>query len=83
MRLPSLHIVFATSFFFQVLHIFMFFLYLIIFNVDVMKTWAGFASLFLGFSFIFGNSIRTTYESVIFLFLAHPYDVGDALLLEG
>jgi len=99
--------------------------YLIIFNVDVMKTWAGFASLFLGFSFIFGNSIRTTvsgrgaagrrkpnrpalrsgvwcctsrchsfshasclyifpfccaqYESVIFMFLAHPYDVGDAL----
>lgn len=38
--------------------------YLIIFNVDVMKTWAGFASLFLGFSFIFGNSIRTMVSGV-------------------
>lgn len=37
---------------------------LIIFDVDVLKAWAGFASLFLGLSFIFGNSIRTTYENV-------------------
>lgn len=27
-------------------------------------------------------SFPPQYESVIFLFLAHPYDVGDALLLE-
>ncbi|KAL4448058.1 hypothetical protein ABPG75_005277 [Micractinium tetrahymenae] len=65
------------------LHIFMGFLYLIIFNVDVLKTWAGFASLFLGLSFIFGNSIRTTYENVVYLFLVHPYDIGEVLLVDN
>ena len=38
------------------------FMYLVIFDVDVLKTWAGFASLFIGLSFVFGNSIRTTCE---------------------
>ncbi|EFN57637.1 hypothetical protein CHLNCDRAFT_57189 [Chlorella variabilis] len=65
------------------LHILMGFIYLLIWDVDVLKTWAGFASLFLGFSFIFGNSIRTTYENVVFLFMVHPYDVGDSIFIDN
>ncbi|CAN0878811.1 Mechanosensitive ion channel protein 8 [Linum grandiflorum] len=28
-------------------------------------------------SFIFGNTCKTLFESIIFLFIVHPYDVGD------
>lgn len=39
--------------------------------------------MFLAFAFVFGNSLRNMYESVIFLFVMHPYDVGDALFING
>ena len=41
--------------------------------------WLLFSSVVLAFAFIFGNSIRQLYEAVIFLFVIHPYDVGDWL----
>ena len=44
------------------IHILFGFFYLLIFGVDVLKTWATFASFLIGFSFIFGTSIRTTCE---------------------
>lgn len=28
-------------------------------------------------AFIFGNTVKTVFESIIFLFIVHPYDVGD------
>ena len=30
-----------------------------------------------------GNSIRTVFECVVFLFVVHPFDVGDTVLLGG
>ena len=50
-------------------------------QVNVNKVWLTVSSVLLGFSFVFGTSIRTTFESVVFLFVVHPYDVGDMLLL--
>jgi hypothetical protein len=32
---------------------------------------------------IFGNSLKTSWENMLFLFLQHSYDVGDVLELEG
>lgn len=52
-------------------------------QVDVNKVWLSFSSVFLAFVFVFGNSLRNMYESVIFLFVMHPYDVGDALFING
>jgi hypothetical protein len=34
------------------------------------------SSMTLAFAFIFGNSLRTLYESVVFLFVVRPYKVG-------
>lgn len=51
--------------------------------MDVNKVWLSFSSVFLAFVFVFGNSLRNMYESVIFLFVMHPYDVGDALFING
>ncbi|CAK0787367.1 hypothetical protein CVIRNUC_010587 [Coccomyxa viridis] len=62
-----------------VLHIVFIFFYLMIYNVDIQKVWLLFSSVVLAFAFIFGNSIRQLYEAVIFLFVIHPYDVGDWL----
>jgi hypothetical protein len=50
-------------------------------QVNVSKVWLTVSSVLLGFSFVFSTSIRTTFESVVFLFVVHPYDVGDMLLL--
>lgn len=50
-------------------------------QVDLSKAWLTFSSIVLAFAFIFGNSIRNMYEAVIFLFVVHPFDVGDVLLM--
>ncbi|ESQ50814.1 hypothetical protein EUTSA_v10023104mg [Eutrema salsugineum] len=34
-------------------------------------------------AFIFGNSLKTVFESIIFLFIIRPYDVGDRLLIDN
>ncbi|GAA0155726.1 ion channel [Lithospermum erythrorhizon] len=33
--------------------------------------------------FIFGNTCKTTFEAIIFLFVMHPYDVGDRIEIDG
>ncbi|PNH11269.1 Mechanosensitive ion channel protein 10 [Tetrabaena socialis] len=49
--------------------------------VNVRELWLTFSSVTLAFVFVFGNSIRSIYEAVLYLFVVHPYDVGDWLLL--
>jgi len=50
-------------------------------QVNVSKVWLTVSSVLLAFSFIFSAAISNTFESVIFLFVVHPFDVGDVLLL--
>ncbi|KAK2974868.1 hypothetical protein RJ640_020783 [Escallonia rubra] len=33
--------------------------------------------------FVFGNTCKTTFEAIIFLFVMHPYDVGDRCEVDG
>lgn len=65
-----------------IIHTIFLFIYLIIFEVNVMETYLGLSSLVLAFSFVFGNSIRTMFENVIFLFVVHPFDIGDTIFFE-
>lgn len=32
---------------------------------------------------IFGNLLRNAFESILFLFIVHPFDVGDRVSVEG
>jgi hypothetical protein len=32
---------------------------------------------------ILGNLLRNTFESLLFLFIVHPFDVGDKVFIEG
>eukprot|EP00208_Stichococcus_sp_RCC1054_P005886 CAMPEP_0206144266 /NCGR_PEP_ID=MMETSP1473-20131121/23556_1 /ASSEMBLY_ACC=CAM_ASM_001109 /TAXON_ID=1461547 /ORGANISM="Stichococcus sp, Strain RCC1054" /LENGTH=1146 /DNA_ID=CAMNT_0053540037 /DNA_START=541 /DNA_END=3978 /DNA_ORIENTATION=- len=59
------------------------FAYLVIFRVDVGRVWLMASSCLLAFVFVFGNNIRSVYESLVFLFGVHPFDVGDVLLLDN
>jgi uncharacterized membrane protein len=51
--------------------------YLAIFGVAVGHLLLSLSSVAIAFAFVFGNSMRTIYESVVFLFIVHPYQVGD------
>ena len=48
-------------------------------QVDLHNAWLQISSCLLASAFVFGNSIKTVYESVIFLFDVHPFDVGDGI----
>ncbi|PKI51830.1 hypothetical protein CRG98_027748 [Punica granatum] len=33
--------------------------------------------------FVFGNTAKTVFEAIIFVFVMHPYDVGDRCVIDG
>lgn len=52
-----------------------------IFNVDVSKTLTTFYTLAIGASFIFKESAQEVFDSIIFLFVTHPFDTGDRIVV--
>ncbi|XP_021715031.1 mechanosensitive ion channel protein 10-like [Chenopodium quinoa] len=34
-------------------------------------------------AFMFGNSVKTVFEAIIFVFIMHPFDVGDRCVIDG
>jgi small-conductance mechanosensitive channel len=65
------------------LYVVLVFVVLGIFDQNILEMWFTVSSMFLAFVFMFGNSIRQLFESVIFIFIIHPFDVGDAVLING
>lgn len=59
-----------------------FFIFLLVWRVDVVHVWLTFSSIALAFTFVFGTSIKTAYENMMFVFFIHPYDVGDRLIFD-
>ena len=33
--------------------------------------------------FMFGNTAKTVFEAIIFVFVMHPFDVGDRCVIDG
>lgn len=59
------------------------FLWLLIFNgSNTVANIAPLSTFVVSFSFIFGNSAKTLFESMIFIFATHPYDVGDLVCVD-
>lgn len=50
--------------------------YLAIFGVNVQHLLISFSSVAVAFAFVFGNSLREVYESIMWLFVVNPYDEG-------
>ena len=43
--------------------------------------WITVSGMLLSFVFVFGGSLRNMYECVVFLFIVHPFDVGDQIVV--
>jgi small-conductance mechanosensitive channel len=63
------------------IHILFIILYLVVFSVDVSKAWISFSSIIVAFSFIFSKAISDLFLAVVFLFVVHPFDVGDGIMI--
>lgn len=63
--------------------IIMIFICLLIFNrKDTLQSLVPLATIILGFSFIFGHSAQLLFESLIFIFSTHVFDVGDLVMID-
>ncbi|GMH23649.1 hypothetical protein Nepgr_025492 [Nepenthes gracilis] len=56
---------------------------LIILNIATSKLLFFASSQIVLVAFIFGNTCKNIFESIIFLFVVHPFDVGDRCEIEG
>ncbi|KAH9485263.1 Mechanosensitive ion channel protein Msy1 [Psilocybe cubensis] len=59
------------------------FIFLLIFNrSNTLASLVPLATVVLGFSFVFGHSAQTLFESLIFIFSTHVFDVGDLVMID-
>ncbi|KAL8529790.1 hypothetical protein ACS0TY_007013 [Phlomoides rotata] len=56
---------------------------LVILKVATTHFFIFFGSQVLLATYMFGNTFKTTLESIIFLFVLHPFDVGDRVEIDG
>ncbi|KAI8075448.1 Mechanosensitive ion channel-domain-containing protein [Gilbertella persicaria] len=48
-------------------------------GTDLMPLWSAFVAA----SFVFGTSAKDAFEAIIFVFVTHPFDAGDRVLIQG
>ncbi|KAA8528788.1 hypothetical protein F0562_036143 [Nyssa sinensis] len=58
-------------------------IWLFIFDLAITHFLVLISSQLLLVVFIFGNTCKTIFETIIFLFVMHPYDVGDRCEVDG
>ncbi|XWS20896.1 hypothetical protein CRYUN_Cryun30bG0008500 [Craigia yunnanensis] len=58
-------------------------IWLIILGIPVSHFLVFISSQLLLVVFIFGNTCKTVFEAIIFLFIVHPFDVGDRCEVDG
>ncbi|XP_019187338.1 PREDICTED: mechanosensitive ion channel protein 6-like [Ipomoea nil] len=58
-------------------------IWLLILRVATTHFFVFISSQVLLVVFMFGNTAKTTFEAIIFLFVMHPYDVGDRVEIDG
>ncbi|KAM7259673.1 hypothetical protein ACFE04_015414 [Oxalis oulophora] len=58
-------------------------IWLVVLNIATSKFLLFVSSQLVLVAFIFGNTCKTIFESIIFLFVIHPFDVGDRCEIDG
>lgn len=58
-------------------------LWLIVLGIATSKFFVFVSSQIVVVAFIFGNTCKTIFEALIFLFVMHPFDVGDRCEIDG
>ncbi|KAL4569664.1 hypothetical protein LXL04_025306 [Taraxacum kok-saghyz] len=56
---------------------------LLILNIATSRFLVFISSQIVVVAFIFGNTCKTIFEAIIFLFVMHPFDVGDRCEIDG
>ncbi|KAF9934835.1 hypothetical protein FBU30_010808 [Linnemannia zychae] len=54
-----------------------------IFGTSIVQNMLSIGSFLVALSFVFGNSLKTLFENIVFLFITHPYDSGDLCNIDG
>ncbi|CAN6280446.1 unnamed protein product [Urochloa humidicola] len=58
-------------------------LWLLILGIATTHFFVFLSSQLLLAVFVFGNTLKTVFEAIVFLFVMHPFDVGDRCEIEG
>lgn len=58
-------------------------LWLLLTEIASTKVVLFFSSQLVVAAFIFGNTCKTIFEAIIFVFVMHPFDVGDRCIIDG
>ncbi|XP_031266046.1 mechanosensitive ion channel protein 6 [Pistacia vera] len=58
-------------------------IWLLILGIATTKFLLFVSSQLVVVAFVFGNTCKTVFEAIIFLFVMHPFDVGDRCEIEG
>ncbi|CAH8286022.1 unnamed protein product [Eruca vesicaria subsp. sativa] len=66
-----------------VLYVVTFIIWLILLDVLTTKFLVVFSAKLVGLAFIVGSTCKNIFESFIFVFVMHPYDVGDRCVIDG
>lgn len=58
-------------------------LWLLILGIATTRFFVFLSSQLLVAVFMFGNTLKTIFEAIVFLFVMHPFDVGDRCEVDG
>lgn len=58
-------------------------IWLLLMEIATTKVLVFLSSQLLVAAFIFGNTCKTIFEAIIFVFVMHPFDVGDRCCIDG
>ncbi|CAN4128384.1 unnamed protein product [Withania somnifera] len=58
-------------------------IWLLLVGIATTKVLLFLSSQLMVAAFIFGNSCKTIFEAIIFVFVMHPFDVGDRCVIDG
>lgn len=56
---------------------------LLILGIATSKFLLFLSSQIVVVAFVFGNTCKTVFEAIVFLFVMHPFDVGDRCEIDG
>lgn len=56
-------------------------LFFVVFQIDINSYLASFGTIFISLTFVFGNPMAEIFESIVFVFVTHPFDIGDKVII--
>jgi small-conductance mechanosensitive channel len=57
--------------------------WLLLMEIATTKVLVFLSSQLVVAAFMFGNTCKTIFEAIIFVFVMHPFDVGDRCVIDG